>query len=416
MSCLKNRSQWKHLKWFVWGIAGFYYLFEYIERISPVVMVDELMASFKIDTGRIGYLSAIYFYVYAIFQIPVGILADRYGPKRPLFWACLITSLGSFIFSMSPFIQMAELGRALVGLGSAFGYLCCLRLIINWFPANRFAFMCGLINMVGMIGAFLGELLLSSLMTVSTWRTIMYSMSIVGLLNVVLIGLFINDYPFKGKSKHTIKIIPLPIFKTLKKVISSPHVLLCGVFVGMIYCTFDTIAALWGIPYLQHIYHMTKFEAAETNSLIFLGAIFGYPLFGWLTHQLKHFHKRLMVISAITMLIIVMFIYTTPTHPIILRMLFFSLGFFCGVTSTATTLAKESMPIAISGTTMSIINTILVTIGGISQPLFGVFLDRSSHSDLLSSLSANNFRDAFLLMPILYGIALLSALMLKQKK
>ena len=89
-----NRSH----AWFIWMIAVIYYLYEYIHRIAPSVMVSDLMQSFQVNAEMLGNLSAIYFYVYAVFQVPVGMIADRYGPKRPLLIACIISSLGGLFF------------------------------------------------------------------------------------------------------------------------------------------------------------------------------------------------------------------------------------------------------------------------------------------------------------------------------
>ena len=117
-----NRSR----AWLIWTIAVIYYLYEYIHRIAPSVMVSDLMRSFQVNAATLGNLSAIYFYIYAIFQVPVGMLADRYGPKRPLLMACIICSLGGLFFSMAHHLYWAQINRGLIGLGSAFGFICCL--------------------------------------------------------------------------------------------------------------------------------------------------------------------------------------------------------------------------------------------------------------------------------------------------
>ena len=122
-----NRSR----AWFIWTVAVIYYLYGYIHRIAPSVMVSDLMRRFQVNAATLGNLSAIYFYIYAIFQVPVGMHADRYGPKRPLLMACIICSLGGLFFSTAHHIYWAQINRGLIGLGSAFGYICCLRLIIN---------------------------------------------------------------------------------------------------------------------------------------------------------------------------------------------------------------------------------------------------------------------------------------------
>jgi sugar phosphate permease len=185
----------KLIPWIVWTIAVFYYLYEYVLRISPAVMVSQIMQDLHIDTTNMGNLSAVYFYVYGAMQIPVGILVHKYGPKPPLVCGALLITLGNCLFSYSHILLLSYFGRALIGFGSSFGYLCCLKLIVNWFKSNRFAFMCSLVNMVGMIGAFAGEVILSHLMNILTWRQLLFHLSYVGLLIITLLLLFVKNFP-----------------------------------------------------------------------------------------------------------------------------------------------------------------------------------------------------------------------------
>lgn len=404
--------------WLVWSIAVLYYLYEYVQRISPAVMVGDLMSTLHVDTTLVGNLSAVYFYTYGLMQIPVGILVDNYGPRRPLLCAAVLITIGSFLFSHSPNYTVAMFSRGLVGFGSSFGYLCCLRVIVNWFDRHKFAFMCSLVNMVGMIGAFGGEITLSHLMDVLSWRELLFNLSLVGIVIVILISLFVRNFPLELDPTKTKKVFNErpALGKSLLKIITSKEIILLAIFVAFVYCTFDTIAALWGTSYMQKMYGLTRDAAADTSSLIFLGAIVGYPALGWLTSHLKTWHKRLMLIAIIGMLCVSILIWLTPASLFIVRILFFMLGFFAGSSAIATALAKESMPEEISGLTMSIVNTALVMLGALSQPLFGYLLEwhQKVESTNLSALSMSDFHRAFFLMPCLYGIALICAIFVKE--
>ena len=296
----------KVLAWLVWTIAVVYYLYEYIQRISPSVMVGEIMHAFSIDTTVMGNLGAIYFYVYGVMQIPVGILVDNYGPKRPLLTAVVLISIGSFIFSASNSLTLSYISRGLVGFGSSFGYLCCLKIIVNWFESRRFAFMCSLVNMVGMVGAFVGEISLSFLMKVLSWRELLFYLSFVGIVIVVLVALFVRNFPRNKYGELPVKIFDKPkgfLKDAFKQILTSKQILFTAIFVAFMYCTFDTIAALWGTTYLETVYGVTRVSAAEISSLIFLGAIVGYPLLGWLTSVLHNQHKKIMIGAGICMVI-----------------------------------------------------------------------------------------------------------------
>ena len=79
------------------------------------VMADQLMADFKIGAAALGNFSSFYYYSYVAVQIPTGILADHWGPRKLLTAGTLLTSLGTFIFVLSPTIHMANLGRLIIG-------------------------------------------------------------------------------------------------------------------------------------------------------------------------------------------------------------------------------------------------------------------------------------------------------------
>ena len=81
---------------------------------------------------------------------------------------------------MAHHLYWAQINRGLIGLGSAFGYICYLRLIINWFPKKQFALICGLVNMVGMLGAVFGENIMSHIIELLTWRQIIMYLSLCG--------------------------------------------------------------------------------------------------------------------------------------------------------------------------------------------------------------------------------------------
>ncbi len=406
--------------WIVWSVAVLYYLYEYVQRIAPSVMVNDLMQSFQVNASTLGNLSAIYFYVYAFFQIPVGMLADRYGPKRPLLIACVICSVGGLFFSLANQLYIAQISRGLIGLGSAFGYICCLRLIINWFPKKYFALMCGLVNMVGMIGAVFGETIMSHLINVLTWRVILLYLSLFGGVIALLILLFVKDFPYKTQrmkphSKHSLT--SKPLFKHLLTIIKCPQVWFISFFVATLYCSFDTLAALWGGAYIKGVYGVPLTKAASIASIIFIGGIFGFPFFGFITTRMKDKHKAIMITAALLTLIASILLSFQPQSLWIVSVLFFILGFCAGSLSTATELLKSKMSSEISGLTIGVLNFTLVLVGALSQPLFGYLL-QIGHSTAteLSVFKETDYHRAFLLMPCLFAVTLLCAIFIKQKE
>jgi len=97
-------------------------------------MTGNLMSTFGIDAGALGNLVAYYYYIYTPMQLPVGVLMDRYGPRRLLVFACLLCVIGSFWFASASHASALGGSRLLTGLGSAFAFVGVMKLASSWLP------------------------------------------------------------------------------------------------------------------------------------------------------------------------------------------------------------------------------------------------------------------------------------------
>ena len=121
------------LAWSVWGLGALLYLIGFYQRVAPAVITDQLMAEFAIGGAALGNLSAFYFYSYVAMQIPTGVIADRWGPRRLLTLGAAVAALGTAIFAMAPDISWASFGRLLIGASVAVAFVSMLKLASHWF-------------------------------------------------------------------------------------------------------------------------------------------------------------------------------------------------------------------------------------------------------------------------------------------
>ncbi|MGD9017802.1 MAG: MFS transporter, partial [Desulfobacterales bacterium] len=103
------------VSWFIWGIGALFYLMAFFHRVAPAVMTEELMKAFDISATGLGNLSAFYFYSYVAMQIPTGIIADHWGPRRLLSLGALVAGIGTMVFATATGIAWASAGRLLIG-------------------------------------------------------------------------------------------------------------------------------------------------------------------------------------------------------------------------------------------------------------------------------------------------------------
>ncbi|MGA8181447.1 MAG: MFS transporter, partial [Desulfobacterales bacterium] len=107
---MKNsKSSPLHRAWTIWGFGALFYLMGFFQRVAPAVMTAELMHDFNLSAAALGNLSAYYYYSYVAMQIPTGILADNWGPRRLLTTGAFVAATGILLFAMAPDIFWANL-------------------------------------------------------------------------------------------------------------------------------------------------------------------------------------------------------------------------------------------------------------------------------------------------------------------
>ena len=143
--------------WFIWSLSALAFGYAFFQRVTPGVMVSDLMRDFAIGGGMLGVLSALYFYPYFLLQVPLGTLLDRLGPRLLMSVAVFIAGAGSFLFGIAESLSLAYAGRILIGIGSAVGFLGSMSIAARWFPPHRFAFLTGLAMFLAMMSGVLGQ-------------------------------------------------------------------------------------------------------------------------------------------------------------------------------------------------------------------------------------------------------------------
>ncbi|MFZ9416229.1 MAG: MFS transporter, partial [Alphaproteobacteria bacterium] len=159
-----------------WMLAASTFLYAFLQRVSPSVMVEDLMAGFGVGGTVLGNLSAFYLYAYAALQVPLGMLFDRFGVRRLMAGSMLAAAAGSAIFAAAQAIEMAYLGRMLIGAGVACTFVGALTVTAQTMPPARFAMLAGIVQMLGMVGAIFGQAPLAALVATLGWRGALVAM------------------------------------------------------------------------------------------------------------------------------------------------------------------------------------------------------------------------------------------------
>jgi MFS family permease len=362
------------LPWLFWAIGALFFCFSFFLRVSPSVMVQDLMRDFAVGGAVLGNLSAFYLYAYAGAQLPVGMLHDRFGPRRVLAGASLLCGVGCVLFASAPDLVQAYLGRALIGAGCAFAWIGTLKLVSVWFPPSRFAGIAGMTAMIGMAGALGGQAPLAYLVQTVGWRGALFGGAGLAVLLAAVTWLLVRDRPLEVLPE-TERPRRAGSFQDVGLVLRNPHTWTCSLVVATVSVPLMTFAGLWGVPYMMAAHDLAKPAAAAANSMVMLGWGIGAPLTGWFSDHTRRRKPSLLAGAAIAYAAILAVVYVPDLPFAAALILLFVNGFAGSSCVVGFAAARELNPPESSATTMAIVNMIPMGLSAACQPLIGWLLD-----------------------------------------
>lgn len=395
--------------WLVCGLGALFYCYEYFLRILPSVMTEDLLKMFSIGGVAFGNLVAFYYYAYTPMQLPVGIMMDRLGPRKLLVFASLICALGTYLFAHH-YLPMAQAGRFLVGFGSAFAFVGVLKLASLWFPPSRFAFIAGMATSLGMIGAMVGDIVLSKLVVSIGSNTTLYLAATVGVCLTIAMWLVIPETnAIKTPSAAASSELSYQeFFKAVFKLCKNPQMWLIGVIGSLLYLSLSGFAEVWGIPYLIRVHGLSSVSAATSISFVFLGWAIGSPMVGWISDKMGNRRYPIIVGALLGAVLFSLIIYFPVMTSHYLKLLLFTFGVCSSTQIIVFPIARELNVEALAGTAIAVINSLVMLSGALSQPLIGKALDVLSGVHIkgnLMAFSTTSFQHALSVIPVAFVIA-----------
>jgi sugar phosphate permease len=366
--------------WTVWALGAALYLIAFYQRVAPAVITQELSRDFALSAGALGNLSAFYFYSYVVVQIPTGLLADRWGPRRMLTLGAGLTAAGTLVFALAPGVGWANAGRLAIGAAAGVAFVSMLKLASHWLPARQYAFASGVALFTGVVGATLAGPPLRIAVDAFGWRAVMAVSAVVTAIVAAAIWVIVRDDPSeKGyASYHAHGSLHAPagsMLAQLREVMAYRNTWILFLAPGALSGIVLTFAGLWGVPFLVTHHGFGTRGAATLTSAMLVAWSLGSMLFGPWSERL-HRRKPLMIgglAAAMALWALVLFVPALPAGLLVALLL--AVAFASSAFIISFVFARESVPARLAGTVSGITNMGVMLGGMLMQPLVGLVLD-----------------------------------------
>ena len=181
--------------WLVWGIAVAAYTVAVLQRTSLGVAGIAAAQRFHVTAAALGTFVVVQLLVYALMQVPVGVMADRVGPRVLVVVGAVLMAAGQLALALAHSMPTAVLARVLVGGGDAMTFISVLRLVTAWFPPRRVPLMTQVTGLVGQFGQILSTIPLVALLHGPGWTPAFLSAASLSVLAAILVLVVVRDTP-----------------------------------------------------------------------------------------------------------------------------------------------------------------------------------------------------------------------------
>ncbi len=400
----------RRTRWILFAVTPLVILSQFF-RSSNAVIAPSLMSDLAMSAEDIGVLSSSFFFVFAVMQIPLGVLLDRFGARLIMSCLMLLAIAGSLCFAAAETLSGLIAGRVLIGVGCAGLMVGSLVILARWYPRARFAGAMATLFAFANAGNLAATLPLAASVTAWGWRS-----TFVGLAGItaLLAGFFFlvardapPDHPYHERDPETL----LQVARGLGKILYTRDLCLVFPMVAVGYASFISIVGLWGGPYLYEVYGLDSIARGNVLSLMALSMIGGTLAYGWLDHRFTS-RRTLTTIGGCTSALVLVALALEPGGPlwstITLLCLF---GFFGAYSLVVMAHGLALFPDELAGRGTTAINTALMGGAAVIQAVTGAVVDAYPHRHGEAAMMAYA-----LVFAILAGLTLVTLLVYRRAR
>lgn len=257
------------------------YFLSYLYRTVNAVIAPDLVRDLGLDPGSLGLLTSAYFLAFAAFQLPLGVLLDRFGPRRVEAALLLVAASGALIFAGAESLTGLMVGRALIGFGVSACLMAAFKAFVIWFPADRLPLANGIQMISGGVGALAATTPVEAALQITDWRGVFLAVGSLTLIAAIVVFMVVPEKQ-QAPSGETLR----EQMNGVGTILASPVFWKIAPWAIMAQAAYLSLISLWSGPWLRDVVGLERMAIANSLMMIAASTIVGYFTFGALAERL----------------------------------------------------------------------------------------------------------------------------------
>ncbi|MDR3317715.1 MAG: MFS transporter [Puniceicoccales bacterium] len=359
----------------MWLVASFFYAYQYILRVMPSIMLDDIIKRFGMDAATFGQFSGIYYIGYSLVHIPIGILLDRYGPRKVIPICILLSIFGILPIVLAEYWLWPILGRAITGIGSSAAILGVFKIIRMAYGEQRFARMLSFSVTIGLLGAIYGGTPVRYMCKILTGEIVVYILAFCGILLAIASHIAIPETSSKKVEIADPNEKKSSIWSDMYSVFKNGKVMLICFSAGLMVGPLEGFADIWGPKFLTQVHNIDSAEASFITSMIFVGMCFGSPVLNFVAERFKSYLGTIIFSGILMFSIFLMLIISMLTTKVSLIIGFIMVGVCSAYQILAIYQASTYVSEHVAGITTAVANMIIMIFGYMLHGVIGLVIN-----------------------------------------
>lgn len=351
-------------------LAGGYFL-SFLYRSINAMIAPHLVAELALSASELGFVTAIYFLSFGLFQLPLGVLLDRFGPAKVQSTLLVVAAGGAVLFSVGETLALLTLGRALIGIGVAGALMSSFTAFALWFPRRHLPLVNGCFMGFGGLGALAATKPVEWALELTDWRGLFLGLAVATAAVAVLVRLCLprsepasGPFGLRQQLRSLRRIYRDRVFQRVAPLAVT------SIATGL------SVQGLWAGTWLRDVAGLEPGAVSTHLSLIAIGLTVGPVLSGVAANA-----ARRVGLSLLTLLGAMALVFMALQALIILEwisnsyLLWTGFGLFINAMSLSYALLSQTFPRSLAGRVNTNLNMLMVSTAFIGQYLVGWIIE-----------------------------------------